>query len=96
MRCTQIWCAQNRLELSFAKSKVMVFFEPSARRRQRAHIPVRILGSFPHPHFHDIAEVPSFHYLGNILDSRLTFHPHCKRVLKRIWHNHHKLVVRRS
>jgi hypothetical protein len=28
MRCTQIWCAENRLELSFDKSKVMVFFEP--------------------------------------------------------------------
>jgi hypothetical protein len=36
MRCTQLWCEENRLDLSFEKSKVMVFFETSALRQQRA------------------------------------------------------------
>jgi hypothetical protein len=31
MRCTQLWCEENRLDLSFEKSKVMVFFETSGQ-----------------------------------------------------------------
>jgi hypothetical protein len=48
MRRMQIWCEDNKLELSFDKSKVMVFFEPSTRRRQRAPFPLGP-GSLPRP-----------------------------------------------
>ena len=96
IHCTQRWCEDWRCELSFPKCAIMAFHEsPTALlRRSPPHWPL----SLRHPTHTTqlLIEVPSFCYLGTILDPSLTFDLHLKHIIRKLWQGHQKLRARRA
>ena len=72
------WCAVNKLTVNTAKSKMMVFGSRSKIKKAK-NAKLYLSGD-------SLKKVPTFKYLGVILDSTLNFKHHISSVLKTVLH----------
>ena len=70
------WCTTNKLTISTKKSKLMVFGSRSKVKKAK-NVQVKLNGDL-------LRRVPSFKYLGLILDPTLTYNKHISYVIKTV------------